>query len=327
MTYQPRVSVVIETITTRTEGALSTLAEDLRRPLAGLRRQTYPWALIQPIVILDHAIDPAEGDELRHLNPDMTFVIAPLANNYFAAKNAGVAASTGEIVAFLDGDCEPASDWLDVMVGVFRDDGVDVVAGCTRYPGNSWVARAFSISSFAGVMARPDGEATAFNLNNIGFRREVAVGFPFDERVARHGGCYVQYAHLRAAGKRIVYCSTMLMSHGIGDVRNFAFVEKHFDRGLDAIAIHFQDHGSVLRGTPVIRRFGLLGLMALSARRTFNDWRVIVAHRRQLGIGWIDVPILSAMAVMLRSIELAGSLTAYLRHRETAAIPSPGVNV
>jgi glycosyltransferase involved in cell wall biosynthesis len=309
---------VIETVTTRAEGALSTLAEDLGRTLAGLKRQTYPWALIQPIVILDHAIDAAEADDLRHLNPDMTFVLAPRANSYFAAKNAGVAASTGEIVAMLDGDCEPAVDWLEVMVGVFRDDGVDVVAGCTRYPGESWFARAFSVSSFAGAMAKPDGEATAFNLNNFGIRRDVATSFPFDERVTRHGGCYVQYAHLRAAGKRMVYCATMRVSHGIGDVANFAFIEKHFQRGFDAIGIHFQDHGSVLRGTPIIRRFGLLGLIALSTRRTLNDWRFIVSQRRQMGIGRTNIPILAAMAVMLRSIELAGSCTAYLNRREIA---------
>jgi hypothetical protein len=252
-------------------------------------------------------------------------VIAPRADNYFAAKNAGVAASTGEIVAMVDGDCEPSADWLDVMVGVLSDGAVDVVAGRTRYPGDSWTARAFSISSFAGAMAGPDGEATAFNLNNFGIRRDVAVSFPFDERVTRHGGCYVQYAHLRAAGKRIVYCPAMRVSHGLGDVANFAFIEKHFQRGRDAIGIHFQDHGSVLRGTPVIRRFGLLGLIALSTRRTLNDWRAIVVERRQMGIGWIDIPILAAMAVMLRSIEFAGSFTAYLKRGRSAHPARPSV--
>jgi hypothetical protein len=110
----------------------------------------------------------------------------------------------------------------------------------------------------------------------------------------------------------------MRMSHGIGDVNNFAFVEKHFQRGFDAIGIHLRDHGSVLRGTPIIRRFGLLGLIALSARRTLNDWRTIVSERRQIGIGWINIPILAAMSVMLRSIELAGSLTAYFKRRDIA---------
>lgn len=325
MSYQPRVSVVIETITTRAEGALSTLTGDLGRPLAALKRQTYPWALIQPIVVLDRAVDGAEADGLRRLHPDIRFVIAPRAGNYFAAKNAGVAASTGELVAMLDGDCEPAADWLDVMVTAFRDDRVDVVAGCTRYPGKSWRARAFSYSSFAGATARPDGEATAFNLNNVGFRRDVLIDFPFDERVVRHGGCYLHYAHLRAAGKRIVYCPAMRMWHGSGDVGNFAFIGKHFQRGLDAIDIHDNDRDAVLRGTPIVRRFGLLGLTALSIRRIVNDWRTIIAQRRQMEVGWASVPILAAMAVMLRSIELAGSFTAYLkRDRPPAVTMRPG---
>ena len=154
--------------------------------------------------------------------------------------------------------------------------------------------------------------ATAFNLNNVAFRRSVVAAFPFDERVVRHGGCYLQYAHLRSAGKRIIYCPAMRMSHAMGDVAGWAFVGKHFRRGLDAIDIHFQDHGAVLRGTPIVRRFGLLGLVALSGRRTARDWRDMVAQRQQMGIAWTSVPITAAMAVMLRSIELAGSLTAYV---------------
>jgi hypothetical protein len=114
----------------------------------------------------------------------------------------------------------------------------------------------------------------------------------------------------------------MRMSHGMGDVKNFGFVEKHFQRGFDAMGVHFRDDGSVLRGTPIIRRFGLLGLIALSARRTFNDWRAIVVLRRPMGFGWISVPVLAAMAVMLRSIELAGACTAYVTRRERAN-PAP----
>jgi hypothetical protein len=186
------------------------------------------------------------------------------------------------------------------------------------------MARAFSVSSFSGVMAKPDGEATAFNLNNFGYRRDVATDFPFDERVQRHGGCYVLNAHLRAAGKRIVYCPTMLMSHAMGDVARFAFVEKHFQRGLDAISIHAQDDRQLLKGTGVIRRFGIFGLVAISGRRILKDWQTMLFQRHQIGIRGIDMPVLMAMAVMLRSIELAGSITAYVRRdRSTSSIPSP----
>lgn len=45
-----------------------------------------------------------------------------------AARNTGLAATTGELVAFVDSDCQAPADWLDHLVGHFDDPAVAVVA-------------------------------------------------------------------------------------------------------------------------------------------------------------------------------------------------------
>lgn len=45
------------------------------------------------------------------------------------ARNAGVAASTGEVIAFTDDDCRPQPGWLDALVAAFADPAVGFALG------------------------------------------------------------------------------------------------------------------------------------------------------------------------------------------------------
>jgi cellulose synthase/poly-beta-1,6-N-acetylglucosamine synthase-like glycosyltransferase len=134
MTKYP-VSVVIETITTRFDCTTGSLADDLAGTLNALDRQTYPHELIERIVVLDDEIAAPDAVELRRRYPAVKFVSSSM-SNYFAAKNAGAAVAAGDIIALLDGDCEPAPDWLEVLLARFEP-GVAAVGGCTRYTGNT----------------------------------------------------------------------------------------------------------------------------------------------------------------------------------------------
>ena len=46
-----------------------------------------------------------------------------------AARNAGIRAASGDLVAFTDDDCEPAPTWLRELIEPMRDPTVDGVAG------------------------------------------------------------------------------------------------------------------------------------------------------------------------------------------------------
>lgn len=304
---KPLVTVVVETITARFDCASGSLADDLAGPLGALDRQTYPQDLIERVVVLDEGVGAAEADGLRRRYPSAKFVSSP-ASNYFAAKNAGAEAAAGEVVALLDGDCVPAPDWLETLVAPL-DSGAAAVGGRTRYTGGSWAARTFSVPDFAYVLTEKTGEASGFNINNVAFRRELLLRYPFDARIPRNGGCYFLFHQLRAGGQRVVYEPRAVVAHGL-DIRGLGFVRKHFDRGYDGVTVYRLDEGAVLRGTRLFRRLGAAGLVAITGRRILVDWLRMLRHRRQIGLSPLALPFYGAVAAGTRLVELAGGLKA-----------------
>lgn len=304
---KPLVSIIVETITTRFDCANGSLADDLGRTLNALDRQTYPQESIETIVVLDSEITDHDVEELGRRYPTVRFVWSPH-SNYFAAKNAGTAAAKGDFIALLDGDCEPAPNWVETLMSRLQP-GVDAVGGCTRYAGRSWTARTFSIPDFAYVLSGDDNTASGFNINNVVFRRDVLLSYPFDTRISRNGGCYFLFHQLLVNGARVLYEPGAVVSHGL-DIQGFGFVRKHFDRGYDGVTVYRLDSNEVLRGTRLFRRFGALALVGINVRRIGLDWMRLVRHRRQIGISLVSLPYFWTIAVVTRLIELSGGMAA-----------------
>lgn len=306
----PTVSVVVETINPRENKPRSALVDELAPTLAALAQQTCGERLIETIVVVDEQVEAATVDALRRRHPEVTLVIAAQ-RNYCAHKNAGAARARGSIVAFVDGDCVAAPDWLAALLARFTP-GVDVVAGRSRYPGRSFLARTFSVPDFAYVLAAAPDAATGFNLSNVAIRRELLLAHPLDERIRRNGGCYLLFHELRAAGARIVYEPGAMVAHGL-DFSGLGFVGKHFARGHDGANVYRLDDRGVLRGTGLFRRLGPLALVAITGRRLLLDWGRLVRHRRQVGIPVWTLPYYAALGCLTRLIELAGGLKATVR--------------
>ena len=303
-----KVSVVIETITARYDAPPAALPDSLSETMAALDRQTFRD--FETIIVTDDGVDAATEEQLRRRYPTALLVHAD-AENYFANKNAGAVASRGEFIALLDSDCVPAADWLDVLLSRF-DPGVSVVAGRTRYTGNSLAARTFSVPDFAHVISTYGDAASGFNINNMAYRREVFLKYPFDARIRRNGGCYFNFYSLREAGLRVVYEPRASVSHGL-DIAGLGFVRKHYDRGYDGVGVYRVDERGVLRGTRLFKKFGGVALVGFTGRRILIDWARLARHRRQIGISVFTLPYYCAVSVTTRLIELAGGLTAVIK--------------
>jgi GT2 family glycosyltransferase len=84
--------------------------EALRVCVAGLHRQTWPASRMEIIVADNNSACGLEA--VREAAPDCRIVHAPI-QGAGPARNAGVRASRGEILAFIDSDCDPRPNWVE----------------------------------------------------------------------------------------------------------------------------------------------------------------------------------------------------------------------
>ncbi|MEG4453370.1 glycosyltransferase [Microcoleus sp. N9_A1] len=139
-TFLPEVSVVVPVY----NGEM-----DLPELIECLRSQTYPSHSVEYLLVDNKSRDRTStllqtaasnppsvppllrGGSKKGSNSQIT--IRNLTENQiqssYAARNKGIRASIGEIIAFTDADCRPESDWLENLVKPFVDLEIGISAG------------------------------------------------------------------------------------------------------------------------------------------------------------------------------------------------------
>jgi GT2 family glycosyltransferase len=136
------------------------------------------------------------------------------------ARNTGVGAATGDVVAFTDADCCPHVDWLEALTAPFVDAGVGAVAG--RLRSTPPVGTVETLGSLF-TLQLPDAPARhtrwtpwagGFPTANLAVRRELLHRLGgFDESVAIYGEDYDLCARLYATGSAIAYTPAAVVEH------------------------------------------------------------------------------------------------------------------
>ncbi len=101
----------------------------LLETVAGVLGQTYPDV---ELVVVDN--DPASGRTatlLAEVTDPRVRVVAEPERGLSAARNAGLRAARGELVAYTDDDAFPDEDWIAQLVAVLADDRAGVVTCVT----------------------------------------------------------------------------------------------------------------------------------------------------------------------------------------------------
>jgi glycosyltransferase involved in cell wall biosynthesis len=134
----------------------------------------------------------------------------------YAARNRGAAASSGEIIAFTDADCVPATDWLQTMAKVMKDPSVQIILGGVTMPDSGVLALLSAYEDERGeyIFSRTTQELYYGYTNNMAVRRAAleTVG-PFCE-VARGGDVILIQSAIEAYNvKAVRYAPQALVLH------------------------------------------------------------------------------------------------------------------
>ncbi len=160
LSARPRVSVVVCSY-----NGGRTLAECLR----SLRAVNYPdYEVI--------VVDDGSTDDTRHIVGTFPWVRAIHQTNQglSVARNVGLQAATGSIIAYTDSDCFVDADWLTYIVAELEHSGAAAVGGPNLSPEDGWLAACVAASPGQPThVLESDQEAEHIPGCNMAFRREA----------------------------------------------------------------------------------------------------------------------------------------------------------
>lgn len=173
--------------------------------LAALAAQTLPATEFEVLVVSNEPDPPAPlaraGVRLLH---------EPQGHSY-AARNAGLAAARGAVLAFTDADCRPDPDWLSAGLAALAQHGTDLAAGRVRVDVDIASAAADYEAAFAFRQEDNVGHGHGATANLFVHRHVFERVGPFEAalqsggdfefcRRAVDGGCQLRYAAAAVVG-------------------------------------------------------------------------------------------------------------------------------
>lgn len=172
----------------------------IRETLNQLQLQTLPFTLLA----LDNESTDGTLEEIRKVTDR---VITIPAGHYIPGKvlNTGMAASTGELVVFLNSDCTPLNpDWLANLLAGFESDRVAAVFGRQVPRPDCHPLMAKDTEDTYGDGSRQQYWRHCFSMASSAIRRSVWDKMPFNEQIrysediewtwrARRQGCLIRY--------------------------------------------------------------------------------------------------------------------------------------
>lgn len=154
--------------------------DSLRQAVESVRAQTVQ--VLQTVVVIDH--NPGLMAKAASELPGVTVIANAGIRGASGARNAGAAASRGEVLAFLDDDAIASPKWLESLLEHFKDPKVVGAGGRleplweTRRP--QWFPQEFDWAVGCSYMGMPESATVVRNVwsNTMAIRRQAfdAVG-------------------------------------------------------------------------------------------------------------------------------------------------------
>ena len=159
------------------------------------------------IVVVDNGSAPRFRARLESLSPGVRVVDEPV-RGPAAARNRGIAESTGDVVFFLDADCVAAPDWAAEGLRALEEARADIVGGRSRAMPATRQAR-FVVKTWTVTPERIASRVLVYaDTKNLAVRRHVFERVRFDERLPRYEDHQFGF-EAEAAGFTMIRCPEM----------------------------------------------------------------------------------------------------------------------
>jgi glycosyltransferase involved in cell wall biosynthesis len=282
-------SVVIETFN---------LSDPMVATLSALLK-TLDLSLDDELIVTHVNLSPEERARVKaETNATVRFAQVPSSAGYYDHKNQGFTASSGDIVAFIDGDCVPTRGWLAALTAPLQSGESAVASGFTSYPGS--LARIANPLDFPYFRTRTGGVRNFF-ANNVAFTRKLFARHMYPRLESMyHGQCQVLGLALQQAGVSIAFVKEARVEHA-WPADPYEWFKVRLLRGADARQLLPFVAGSYIpRSDRLLRRMGPIPALALmGARAIVGTANAVCGPNALAGV---------AMVAVVTGVDSAGAL-------------------
>lgn len=270
----PLVSVVVPVL----DGA-----DHIGACLRSLLSQAYPSGRFEVLVV-----DNGSDDETLRIvrsYPGVRALTEDTVRSSYAARNRGVGAARGSVIAFIDADCVAEPTWLVAGVRSMLDSGADLVGGNVVFDYADPRSGAQLFDSITNMQVeRNVRERSVAKTANLLVRAELfdAIG-PFPGTVAS-GGDVAWTARATRAGHELVYAPDARVHHPARGLRELLRKQYRVGRGQPAAWI---DQGLSRRGLVRLGLRTLVGRPTPARIRRELEHRGVMASRSEILRAWV----------------------------------------
>lgn len=182
--------------------------------ITGLLAQNYSESRFEVIMVDSNSTDSSV--EIAKQYPRIKLLSEQRPGPY-SARNRGVSAAKGEIIAFTDADCVPSTDWLQQITDAMSSSQVLIVQGNLRFASDSGslaLLADYESEKSAYVFSSQAKELYYGSAGNMGVRRVLfeTLG-PFQELMRGADVILVHRALEKYSSDAMDYCHTMRVRH------------------------------------------------------------------------------------------------------------------
>ena len=223
--------------------------EGLASLLDALLEQTWPAGSCEILIVDNGSTDdtPAVAERYRARAPDRVAVLREARRGSYAARNRGIEAATGSVLAFTDADCVPAPDWIEAGVRALEAGAAELAAGriAMTFAGPEPTPWEY-FDAVRKLNQRAYAEVYGFGATaNLFVRRAVIERRGAFRADLQSGGDYEFGRRATGAGERLVYAEAAMVEHPArGSLQEILKKTRRVTRGqreLDRLGL--LDHG------------------------------------------------------------------------------------